>query len=83
MSFEIPAIRMPTEEELFASCSVAYARAGPTYIDNWPEELRALSLPTKLVPINSQLMANLFETEAERDAAAPEIASILDAEMGW
>lgn len=75
--------QMPTDEELHTSNLAYYNSVAHTFIDNWPDEIRALSMPTKMVQIDASLMLRLWGNKRDDHSAAEEIAATLDAEMGW
>ena len=50
--FKIPELRMPTDEEHRAVSLKWLSRIQPTLIDQWPADLMALSIPTKLMQID-------------------------------
>jgi hypothetical protein len=84
MTFKIPEIRMPTDEELRASSLRWFERAGPTLIDRWPADLAALSMPTEFVQFPLDLMEPLFEPKGnEFSREVQEFAYELDAKIGW
>lgn len=80
---DIPLVRMPTEEELFVSYSAVYERAAHTFIDNWPDDVRALSMPTILVPLDPDLLIKVFDDTPDRMPATKLIAGLIDDAMGW
>jgi hypothetical protein len=73
--------RMPSEEELEASCTERYAAVCEFMIDYWPEEIRALSFPTKMIKVDAAKIRQLYDHDWEE--SANELATMLDAEMGW
>lgn len=82
--FKIPALVMPTDEELRASSLRWFERIGPTLIDRWPAEMARLSVRTELVPFPIELMEPLFEPKGDDpDKAVIEFAMELDAKIGW
>lgn len=78
--FKIPEVVLPTEEELTRYASEWAERVGPTFIDQWPPELLALSAPTEFVEIQRDII-DIFEAHAwaELDDTAGEIDRI----CGW
>lgn len=76
---------MPSREELEAGAKERFAMVAPFMIDRWPESVRALSFPTKLVPVSADEMRGLFETEDQVawKANATGLAERLDAVMDW
>jgi hypothetical protein len=83
-TFKIPALVMPSDEELRTSSLAWFDIVGPTLIDRWPAELMALSIPTELVPFPLEIFEPLFETNKDWPSkAVAEFASELDAKIGW
>lgn len=77
-------IRMPTDEELQASHTMRYERVAEYMIDQWPESVRALSFPTKMVEVDPEQMMQLYDGESpEWKAVATELAEKLDEAMDW
>lgn len=76
-------IGMPSDDDLHTSYLAQYERVAFTFIDQWPAELRALSFPTKLVWINPDKLNAAFWEQSFDPKAANELATIVDAEMGW
>lgn len=74
---------MPTEEELHRVCSAKYERVRPFMIDQWPQSVAALSMPTKMVAVDPKRMIDLWDEGPIVMEVAEEIAALLDAEMGW
>jgi hypothetical protein len=61
-----------------------YAISGPFNIDRWPEAVRALSMPTKLLEIDANEFVKIFDHNAFGWAALMQsYADMLDREMGW
>jgi len=81
----IPEIRLPSDDELFAACSAKYAIAAATYIDNWPDEWRALSMGTTLVKLPADAIAEMFEAHDGRQEfpVLSVLAAEIDAAMNW
>jgi hypothetical protein len=81
----IPMPRMPTPAEHRAASLAWLSRVQPTLIDQWPEGIAALSMPTKLVAVPDGLY---MEFCSLHDGKAPgpvmeAFADQLDREMGW
>jgi len=84
--FKIPKLRMPTPEE-HREVSLAWLkRVQPTLIDQWPSELTALSMPTKLVKVDAITMfeeiCSLHDGK-EMGPYLPALALELDRQIGW
>lgn len=65
-----------------ANCLAEYDRVSHVFIDKWPESVRALSMPTKLVSIDTALMKRLWDDGGDF-SAHHQIAATLDSAMGW
>lgn len=81
----IPEPRMPTLEEHRAVSLKWLKWNQPTLIDQWPADLAALSMPTKLVLVPDGLATELYDIH---DGKVPgpvmiAFASQLDGEFGW
>ncbi len=86
MTLAIPEIRMPTPEEHRATSLKWLARIQPTLIDQWPTDLAALSMPTKLVHIDAQEVWNGFGDMHDGNgipASIKDLAARLDDELDW
>lgn len=76
------AVRMPTEAESRQSAEEWYARVGWSFIDRWPPDVAALSVPTTFVRVDARRLARLWEHTPDY-GVAQETADLLDATMGW
>ncbi len=82
--FTIPEFRFPTEEELRTGAKAKFALSGAFNIERWPAEVRALSMPTKLVAVDAAEFQGIFEYQAAGWCELMQrYADQLDAEMGW
>lgn len=81
----IPELKMPTEAELYEACTAKYDMAAPTYIDNWPDEWRAMSMHTTLIPLPPDAVAEMWGAhEGMREfKALSELAREIDAACNW
>lgn len=75
-------ITMPSDEELRTSSEAWYARVGHTFIDRWPDSVRALSFPTELVAVNAEEMVHLWDDRPCTETMQ-RYADLLDGRMGW
>jgi hypothetical protein len=78
-------LTIPTDEEVKASALRWYDRVGFSFIDQWPEQWRAASMPTTLLPLQMRTIKamidgpeNIEEWLNERDELADSIDRILD-----
>lgn len=61
-----------------------FAAVGEFNIDRWPDEIHALSMPTKLIPVDASEFLNIFDYHTEGWLPLMQrYADTLDAEMGW
>jgi hypothetical protein len=84
--FAFAEIRMPTPEEHRATSLKWLARIQPTLIDQWPPDLAALSMPTKLVQIDAQEVLEGFGDMHDGKGipkSIRDLASRLDDELEW
>lgn len=73
---------MPTDEQVRESAGRRYAMSGPFDIDRWPESIRALSMPTKMIEVDDpERWLSMWDDPANGVAAA--YAAKLDEAMGW
>lgn len=73
--------RMPTDEELEVSCTERYNAVSSFMIDHWPEEIKALSFPTKMIEVEAGEIRKLWDEGWQE--VAEKLASKLDEEMDW
>lgn len=79
MMFEEPSV-----EAMEAAARQRYDRVSPYHIDQWPESVRALSFPTKMIEIDVEEMRALFDYHApDWKQRADVIAKQLDDAMDW
>lgn len=78
-SFEI---HMPSDEEMRSISAEWYKRVGWSFIDQWPEAVASLSIPTKFVKVDASRLVRFWEHQPDL-VVAQETADLLDAEMGW
>lgn len=81
--FTIPEIKMPTPEQMRRTALNWLERIGPTLIDRWPQDVLALSAPTKFVPFPMELIDDLFEPSTRKVENLEPLAAELDRLMGW
>ncbi|MBH5389139.1 ATP-grasp domain-containing protein [Bradyrhizobium diversitatis] len=84
MTLKIPELRMPTELEMRDVSMRWFERIGPTLIDRWPADLAALSMPTEIVRLPTELIEPMYDmkgNEPHPDVQA--FAAELDAKIGW
>jgi hypothetical protein len=75
-------IEEPDPAENKASAERYYERIGPFNIDQWPESVRALSFPTRMIEVeDKQEFLGIFDPPG--DAIAQRYADRLDVMMGW
>lgn len=80
---------MPSEEDMSRNALARYSAVAWTYIDQWPQSWRDMSIPTKLIEMNrAECMAlkDIWEDEkAAQDAKGllRGLADLLDHEMDW
>ena len=73
----------PTEEELNEDARERYAISGPFDIDRWPESVRALSMPTKMVEVaDRKAWVSMWDMPGYSPLVA-EYAAKLDDAMNW
>lgn len=78
--------RLPTPEEHRAASLAWLSRIQPTLMDQWPKELMALSIPTKLLPIDvDRIWSSLckFHDGEGVDNGLKGLALALDHYIGW
>lgn len=78
-------IRMPTPEEHRKASLAWLSRVQPTLIDQWPQELAALSMKTEMVAFPPELIDEFYGLH-DRESPGPimdDIARELDARMRW
>ena len=78
--------KMPTPEEHRAVSLKWLERVQPTLIDQWPAELAALSIPTKMVKLDVDAVWEALCAVHDGKGIAPvlrDLAAELDAEMDW
>lgn len=75
---------LPSPEESARMARERFDRVSPFMIDRWPESVRALSFPTKMVEVTAEEMEALFDYHAPgwKDNAT-KLADRLDAAMDW
>lgn len=87
-AWRIKSPRMPTPEE-HREVSLAWlARVQPCLIDQWPADLAALSIPTRLVKIDAGTICDaMWDLQDGKNTEMPralcDLAAELDAVMGW
>jgi hypothetical protein len=80
----IPPFRLLTHEEMYTSCKPGYDRVAKFMIDHWPQSVKDLSFPTKLVEIEGPDARLLFDYQSpDWKSNATKIAQRLDDEMDW
>lgn len=84
MTFDMPIFREPSAEELRVAARERFDRVAPFMIDRWPESVRALSFPTKMVEVPTEEMFALFDWQSpDWKAGASTLAARLDEAMDW
>lgn len=80
--FEFP---MPSEAENKAGCLASYEFAAFSFMDNWPPELHALSIPSIAVPLDQSEIEALIDVQNEHafNARCEALAKRLDDLMAW
>lgn len=74
----------PTPEERRAASEAWAARVRDTFIDRWPKDLAALSMPTRLVRFDKELAKAMFDgSPATWKRGHVELAAEIDAICGW
>lgn len=86
MNFKIPDLRLPTPEEHRGASLKWLSAVQPTLLDNWPAELSALSMQTKLVRLDVDAvwhaLCGLHDGQ-EMGRALKDLALELDKRLGW
>ncbi|MPR11939.1 ATP-grasp domain-containing protein [Microvirga tunisiensis] len=81
MTHPILSLTPPSHDELRAIHKAWYERVGATFLDQWPDELRQISIPTKFVEWPKGLSPAFFDGEkppAEFAKVAEEIDRLCD-----
>ena len=74
----------PDPEEMAAVARERYALVEPFMIHSWPESVRAVSIETTLVEVDTQEMYDLFDSQRpDWKARATTLASRLDDVLDW
>lgn len=81
-------ISMPTPKELRASSLKQMKLLKPVLIDQWPEGVSRLSMPTKLIRVDAKAFIDAYSAIEGREKRGThiyfnELAAELDAAMGW
>lgn len=79
-------IKMPTPEEHRAVSLAWLARIQQTLIDQWPAEMAALSMPTRLIRIDAAAVFTAIcdlHDRKDMDQVLLDLADELDAAIGW
>lgn len=82
-SMMLAAIRMPTEEELTCIAKRRLSVVRDTYIENWPTEVLAMSIPTAILPLADTTVDALIERWSTTCGGAPKEmpAETVDAQL--
>lgn len=80
---DLISIKMPTEEELQASSAKWLELCGPTFIDNWPADLLAISAPTTFIDLPKDAVRMFDMSKAAFIAFASPLAAEIDKSVGW
>jgi len=82
--FKIAPLKMPTEEECRATALKEYEVRGAFDIDRWPDDVAALSMPTKFIEVQDvKEFEQIFEPNEKGLAVAQKYADLIDEEIGW
>ena len=80
-SFEI---KMPTDEEIHASCLERYERIKGTLMDQWPQEWLDVSIPTRFFELSQKDVERIISIQDGADPAELTVlACRLDVVMDW
>lgn len=72
------------EDAIREGAKAKFALSGAFNIDRWPEEIRALSMPTKLIEVDAEDFEQIFDYRAaDWKDRMQRYSDLLDAEMGW
>lgn len=74
-------IQEPSEDDLRKSSARWLECVGPTLIDNWPEDLLALSAPTLFVDLPKDIAVTMFDIGPQ--SVGSDAANEIDAKLGW
>lgn len=78
------AFAMPSPEEAQANMERVWNRAAHAAIDQWPDEIAALSVPTILIPLDLEDITDIFEYHKEGwDKIMQKYADLIDKAIGW
>lgn len=77
-------MREPSPKELRDASMQWVSRVGPTLIDQWPDDVLALSMPTKFVRLPTGIIDDLFEHHGGViPMSVRELAAELDGLLDW
>lgn len=80
----LPPLKIPTDEEMYQSCKPKYDLVAPFMIDHWPQSVKDVSFPTKLIEVDGHAMYMLFDYQhKDWNSNATKIADRLDDAMDW
>lgn len=85
---DIPKPRIPTADEMRPSAEAWWSVLGPCAYDQWPDDLRALSSPTKMIPVPAELCGGIVEWfyshgERPRPDGLMDLVAAIDDAMDW
>lgn len=77
-------VELPSEEEMKASAAKRWDMAADVTIDQWPEEITALSVPSILIPIDTAEMKDIYDPDNPNWVAAMDkYSKLIDEAIGW
>lgn len=77
-------IDLPSEEEMREIHTKRWDAAGHATIDQWPAEIADLSVPSILIPVDTEEMKDIYDPNSERWVSAMDkYATLIDEAIGW
>ena len=77
-------VSIPTEDEMHPHMLAHWEQQAHAAIDNWPEEIAALSVNTHLIPIDTSEIKAIYDPDSEGWVSAMNrYAALIDEKTGW